>query len=148
MTHPIPVLLAQSSGGPDLLHIALAIYNFIAAFAIVFAILGVLMLIAGWKVFAKAGEPGWAVLVPIYNLVTLFRIGGQSGWWATSVALLMIPIFGWIAYFIIIAVNHVKVARRFGRGAPFGIGLLLLAPVFWCLLGFGDAKYQGETKPA
>jgi len=140
--HPIPTLLAQMSSGPDPANVLAWIYGFIAAFSIIFIAVGVVLLVALWKVFEKAGQPGWAVLIPVYNLVVLFRVGGQSGWWAASVLLNLIPGLGTLAYIVILIVNHYKVSVRFGQGAPFAIGLILLSPIFWCLLAFGDYKYQ------
>lgn len=101
----------------------------------------VILLIASlWKIFAKAGQPGWASLIPIYNAYILTKIVGRPGWW---VLLLLIPFVNFIAG-IILTVDLVK---SFGKGIGFALGLILLSVIFLPLLAFGDAKYQG-AKPA
>src|SRR6266566_1470050 len=77
---------------------------------------------AMWKVFTKAGEPGWAAIIPIYNYVVLDRIAGRPGWW-----LLLWILLGPIAYIVI----SFDLAKRFGKGAGFAIGLILLPFIFW-----------------
>ena len=94
------------------------------------------MIISGWKVFAKAGEPGWAVIVPIYNLFVFMKISGKPGWWFI---LLFIPIVG----LVISIMACVGLAERFGKTAGFGIGLALLGFIFLPILAFGDAQYVG-----
>ncbi len=100
-------------------------------------------IIAGmWKIFEKAGEPGWASLIPIYNAYTLIKVAGKPGWW---VILLIIPIINLIVA-IIVSIN---LAKRFGKPPVFGIGLLLLPFIFYPLLGFGDDQYippEGESE--
>ena len=96
-----------------------------------------LVVIAGlWKVFTKAGEPGWAAIVPIYNLIVLVKIAGKEPWWAI---LLLLPCINFIAFFPV----SISLAERFGKAAGFGIGLALLPFIFYPVLGFGDAQYQG-----
>jgi Family of unknown function (DUF5684) len=89
-----------------------------------------------WTVFTKAGKPGWAAIVPIYNLVVLLEIVGKPIWW---IVLMLVPLVN----FVVGAIVSVELARRFGKGAGFGIGLLLLAPIFYPLLAWGDARYEG-----
>jgi len=97
----------------------------------------VVVVIAGmWKVFTKAGQPGWGVLIPIYNIYLLTQIAGRPGWW---VILMLIPIVN----FIIAIMLSLDIAKKFGKGAGFGIGLLLLGFIFYPILGFGDATYEG-----
>ncbi|MBI2931015.1 MAG: signal peptidase I [Planctomycetes bacterium] len=101
----------------------------------------VVVTLAGiWKVFAKAGKPGWAAIVPIYNLVVLLEIAGRPLWW---IVLFLIPCVNFVVFIIVV---H-DVAKKFGKSALFGAGLWLLSCVFWPILGFGDAQYQG-AKPA
>ena len=96
--------------------------------------------IAGmWKVFTKAGKPGWAAIVPIYNLIVLLEIVGKPLWW---VILFFIPIVG-----IVIAILVcIELAKAFGKSTGFGIGLALLGFIFIPMLGFGDAQYQGAKQ--
>lgn len=89
-----------------------------------------------WKVFTKAGHPGWASIVPIYNAYILCKIAGKPGWW---VLLLMIPLVG-VIFGILLCI---AIAEAFGQGAGFGIGLVLLGIIFFPILGFGSARYQG-----
>ncbi len=96
----------------------------------------VLVLFAfGWIVFTKAGQPGWASLIPIYNVYILLQITGMSGWWILA---LFIPIVN-IGLAILVSIG---VARSFGKSAAFAAGLLFLPIVFYPILAFGDAKYR------
>lgn len=100
--------------------------------------LGVIVLIIAsmWKIFAKAGKPGWAAIVPIYNYVVLLEIIGRPIWW---LVLLLIPLVN----FVVAILVFIDVAKAFGKGAGFGIGLIFLGPIFLPMLAFGDAEYQG-----
>jgi hypothetical protein len=98
------------------------------------SIFGLLMIVSLWKVFAKAGEPGWAAIVPIYNVVVLVKISGKPLWW---LVLFFIPCVNIIASFVV----YVALAERFGKGTGFGIGLWLLGFIFLPILAFGDAQY-------
>ena len=107
-------------------------------FLVILFILGLMgVVVAGiWKAFEKAGQPGWAALVPVYNLYVMTQIAGKPGWW---VILCILPCIGVIAMLLI----FIDIAKAFGKGAGFGIGLWLLGFIFWPLLGFGDAQYEG-----
>jgi hypothetical protein len=98
----------------------------------------ILMIAAMWKVFEKAGKPGWAAIVPIYNLVVLCEIAGKPAWW---VILLLIPLVNIVVAIIVV----LGVAKNFGKGAGFGIGLLLLPMIFYPMLAWGDARYQPQA---
>jgi hypothetical protein len=98
----------------------------------------ILMIAAMWKVFEKAGKPGWAAIVPIYNLFVLCEIAGKPAWWGI---LLLIPFVNIVVAIIVV----LAVAKNFGKGAGFGIGLLLLAPIFYPMLAWGDARYQPQA---
>jgi len=93
---------------------------------------------AGWKVFVKAGEPGWGVFVPIYNLYLVCKIAGRPEWW---LILFFIPFVN-IVIGLIIAMD---IAKAFSKSSGFGIGLWLLGFIFIPILGFGSAQY---TKPS
>jgi uncharacterized protein DUF5684 len=102
----------------------------------IFAILfSVLMIAAMWKVFTKAGKPGWAAIVPIYNIIVLLQIAGKPVWW---IILFFIPIVS----LIIAILTYVALAERFGKGSGFAVGLVLLGPIFFPILGFGSAQYR------
>ncbi len=98
--------------------------------------------IAGlWKTFEKAGKPGWAAIVPFYNLYITLRISGRPDWWLLP--LILCPPIG-LVFWIIMCLD---IATKFGKGAGFGIGLAFLWFIFFPILGFGDAQYQGGTNP-
>lgn len=103
-----------------------------------FGLLVAIVLIASvWKVFSKAGEPGWAAIIPIYNTIVLLKIAGKPVWW---ILLMLIPLVN----FIVLIVVMISLAERFGKGAGFGLGLALLPFIFYPLLGFGSATYQAS----
>lgn len=99
----------------------------------------VLVFASLWKVFTKAGQPGWASLIPIYNLVVLVRIVGKPLWW---VVLLLIPFVNIVAALFV----YMALARAFGKSDVYGVGLLLLPFVFFPLLAFSDAQYTGPRE--
>ena len=95
-----------------------------------------MVILAGvWKTFTKADKPGWGAIIPIYNIILLLDIAGRPLWW---IILLLIPFVN----IVITIVVSIDMARNFGKGAGFGLGLFFLAIVFYPILGFGDAKYQ------
>ena len=91
-----------------------------------------------WKTFEKAGEPGWAGIIPIYNLYVLVRISGNAWWW---VILFFIPLLNLLATLKI----SIDVAGKFNKGILFGLGLTFLSFIFYPLLGFGGYQYQDTT---
>lgn len=100
------------------------------------------LIIAGmWKMFTKAGKPGWAAIIPIYNIIVLLEIVGRPIWWFI---LLLIPFVNIIVGIIV----SIDLAKSFGKGTGFGIGLALLGFIFIPLLGFGDATYRGPAAAA
>jgi hypothetical protein len=109
----------------------------VALFILAIELAIVVAIIAGiWKVFVKAGKPGWAAIVPIYNLVVLLEISGKPIWW---ILLFLIPLVNIVMAVIV----GIAVAKAFGKSDAFGIGLGLLGFIFYPILGFGDAQYQG-----
>jgi hypothetical protein len=94
-----------------------------------------LVIVGMWKVFTKAGEPGWAAIVPIYNFIILLKIAGKPAWW---IILMLIPVVN----FVVLIIMDIAIAKNFGKGGGFAAGLILLAPIFFPILGFGSAKYQ------
>src|SRR5437660_912103 len=97
-----------------------------------------LIIVAMWKVFTKAGQPGWASIIPIYNLYIWCKIVGRPWWW---ILLMLIPFVN----FIVAIILCIDMAKSFGKGAGFGIGLALLGIIFWPILGFSSAQYQGAA---
>lgn len=99
----------------------------------------IILLFAGlWKIFSKAGKPGWASIIPIYNIYVLTEIAGKPILWFI---LSIIPCTAPIGLIIV----WIAVAERFGKGAGYGLGLTFLAPIFWPMLGFGSARYLGPA---
>lgn len=89
-----------------------------------------------WKIFTKAGEEGWKAIIPIYNAYILLKIVGKPGWW---LILFLIPIVNYV--FIIWTYN--MLSKSFGKDEGFTVGLVLLSFIFFPILGFGSAVYQG-----
>jgi hypothetical protein len=99
----------------------------------------VLMMIASmWKVFVKAGQPGWAVLVPIYNVMIMLKMTGKPTWW---LILFCVPVANFVVMFLVV----VALAKSFGKGTGFGLGMLFFGFVFYPILGFGDAQYTAPV---
>lgn len=112
-----------------------AILSAILIPAIIFS---VLVIIGTWKVYTKAGKPGWASLIPIYNIIVLLEIIGKPIWWFF---LMIFPCTTLI--FVIWAYN--LLSKSFGKSEGFTVGLVLLNPIFILILGFGDARYLGPS---
>jgi hypothetical protein len=89
-----------------------------------------------WKVFEKAGQPGWACIIPIYNVYIMTKIGGKPWWW---ILLMLIPVVNLV--FVIWLYN--MISKSFGKSEGFTVGLVLLGIIFWPILGYGTAKYLG-----
>jgi len=94
--------------------------------------------IAYWKVFTKANQPGWAIIIPIYNAYILTKIVGRPAWW---ILLLLVPVVNFIVAIII----SIDLAKSFGKDALYGVGIALLGIIFVPMLGFGSATYQGPS---
>ena len=116
----------MDSGGAGIGIVGLIIYLVIVIFEIA----------AVWRIFRKAGQPGWAAIIPIYNLIVLLMVVKKPIWW---IILFFIPIVNFIIM-IILAINLAKV---FGKGGGFAVGLILLGIIFIPILGFGSAQYEG-----
>ena len=106
--------------------------------SILFWVITIIVIVALWKIFEKAGKPGWASIIPIYNVIVLLEIIGKPLWW---IILLLIPLVNII--FGIWAVN--LLSKSFGKNEGFTIGLIFLPFIFYPILGFGDAKYEGPA---
>jgi len=89
-----------------------------------------------WKIFTKAGKPGWASIVPIYNIIVLLEIVGKQWWY---LLLLFIPVVN----IVILIMVMIALAQVFGKSGGFAVGLIFLSLIFMAILAFGDAKYLG-----
>jgi hypothetical protein len=106
---------------------------------VVYLAVVVLLIAALWRVFTKAGRPGWGAIIPIYNAYLLCKIAGKPGWW---LLLFFIPIVNIV---FVILVYH-GISKAFGHGGGFTVGLLLLSFIFIPILGFGSSEYQGGSR--
>lgn len=104
-------------------------------FIIVMLAIVIFMIAAMWKVLEKAGQPGWGILIPIYNIYLLLQVAGRPGWW---IILLIIPFVN----IVIEIIMSIDIAKNFGKDTGFGIGLFFLGFIFYPILGFGSATYQ------
>jgi hypothetical protein len=99
----------------------------------------IVLVIAGmWKMFTKAGQPGWGAIIPIYNGYLLLKIVGRPVWW---LILFFIPIVSLIIWIVLV----MDIAKSYGRGVGTAIGLFFLSFIFIPILGFGEAEYQGPS---
>lgn len=105
---------------------------------IVYLAVIVLLIAAYWRIFSKAGQPGWAAIIPIYSTLVLLRIVGRPWWW---LILLLIPLVNIVV--LIIVVNDLS--KSFGHGFLYTLGLLLLSIIFIPVLGFGGSRYAGPA---
>jgi len=107
-------------------------------FSIVFFIV-VITIVAKWKIYVKAGQAGWASLIPIYNTYILLKIVGKPGWW-----LLVMIFFPPVGIFLALYMIHL-LSKSFGKDIIFTLGLIFLSVIFYLILGFSDAKYMGPA---
>jgi hypothetical protein len=103
---------------------------------IIYLAVVVTLIAAMWSIYTKAGQPGWASIVPIYNIIVLLEIVGKPWWW---LFLMCIP---FVNFIILIMVYH-NLSLSFGKGSGFTAGLIFLGIIFVPMLAFGDAKYVG-----
>ena len=101
--------------------------------------LAVFMIVSMWKVFEKAGKPGWAALIPVYDIYVLFEIGGQKGAYAFFI---FIPFVGGIIAFVFEVMALLELAKRFGKDTTFGVLSIFFPIVTFPILAFSDAKYS------
>ena len=107
--------------------------------AIIIIYLGiiVLMIASVWTIFTKAGKPGWAAIIPIYNYIVMLEVVKKPIWW---IVLMLIPLVNLIVGIIIC----IELAKVFGKSTGFGIGIIFLGIIFLPMLAFGDAKYIAD----
>jgi hypothetical protein len=115
------------------------IFAVLGAFVIVYLVILVLMVVSFWKIFEKAGKPGWAAIVPIYNLIVFLEIVNKPVWW---LVLILIPIVNIV---ILIMLTH-RLSLSFGQGVGFTILLIFVGIIGYPVLAFGDYKYVGPLK--
>jgi hypothetical protein len=102
--------------------------------------IAILMIASMWRIFTKAGKPGWASIVPIYNLIVMLEIARKPVWW---IVLFFIPFVSFVMAIVVLA----SVANNFGKGGGFVVGMLFLPMIFYPILAFGDAQYIQPGPP-
>ena len=116
--------------------------------------IGVVTIIGTWKILEKGNKPGWGALIPFYNQYLLCDMVGVNPWWILIVALSpilgIVPVIGELASFAVsiyfTVLLNVSLARAFKKEDGFAVGLILLAPVFYLILGFGkENNYVGKN---
>jgi len=134
--NPFPLLLAQNDDAGGAVG---ALFGLCCQCGF-FLIIVVPMLAGMWKIFEKAGQPGWAAIIPIYNLYVLNEVARKEILWFI---LALLPCINIVAIIVI----WMDVAKNFGKDPMYGLGLAFLTPIFAPILGFSDAKYQPPPKP-
>ena len=105
---------------------------------IVVLAIAILVLAGMWKMFVKAGKPGWGAIVPFYNMYCLFEMSFGNGW-------LFLLCFVPLVNIVMSIIMYVKLAQAFGKSGGFAVGLIFLSFIFIPMLGFGDAEYVGPA---
>ncbi len=100
------------------------------------SLVSILLIISMWLIYKKAGEHGWAAIIPFYSTYVLFKITWGNGW---RFLLLLIPIYNIVLYIQ----TMIKLAHAYEKSTAFGWGLVFLNVIFSCILAFGDAQYEG-----
>jgi len=122
----------SSSFGPE------AIFAIISAMLIPIIIVSVIVIVGKWKVYEKAGKPGWACIIPIYSTIVLLEIVGKPIWW---IFLFLVPCVNIV--FLVWTIN--LLSKSFGQSEGFTVGLILLSFIFYPILGFGNYQYLGPS---
>lgn len=137
-----PMLIAQNSGFNteqfDSSPPSAAAGGVILFLILIYIALVVLVVAGQWKMFTKAGKPGWACLVPIYNIIVWVEMAGRPIWWFL---LLFVPLVNFVISIILL----IDITNKFGRGGGTIVGLLFLPFVFIPILGFGSAQYNADA---
>src|SRR5262245_49602939 len=114
----------------------------IAVFVLIFIAVYLLFAFAFLGVFRKSGKPAWAAFVPIANEWFIFETAGRPGWW---VLLGFIPFCGGLILFVLWIIVSIDLAKSFGKGGGFAVGLIFLPFIFLYILGYGSAQYLGPA---
>ena len=107
-------------------------------YVIISLAVGLLVVIGMWLIFSKAGKPGWAAIIPLYNIYVLLQVVGRPGWW---LILFFIPFVNLIVGILV----FVDLAKSFGKSGGYAVGLIFLSFIFIPMFGFGSAKYVGPA---
>ncbi len=100
------------------------------------AVVAVVGIVAMWKIFTKAGQPGWAAIIPIYNIVIFLKIINRPVWW---IVLMLIPLVN----VVILIIVCIDLGKSFGKGGAWSFFLLIVLSVIGMLiLAFGKSQYK------
>lgn len=122
------------------------ILGFFGSFFLVFLALIIFGIIINWKLFTKAGKPGWASIVPVYNMVILFEIIGYKWYYVFLLCAGAIPVIGQLVLILFTISYSIKLAKSFGQSTGFGIGLFFLSPIFMAIIAFSkNINYIGPS---
>jgi hypothetical protein len=130
-----PAVFAQGGGGDNAAGAAGA-FGCCGVIVLILLVAAAIPMVCAWQIFAKAGKPGWSALVPIYNIVVLLEIIEKPEW----LIFMLIPCVNLIWW----RLSQVELARKFGKSDTFALGLIFLPIVFYPMLAFGNAQYQGR----
>lgn len=108
------------------------------SYGLVGIIVAIIVIASLWKIFSKAGQPGWAAIIPVYNYYVMLQVAGRPGWW---LILLFVPLVNIVVALIV----TYDLAKAFGKGFGFFLGMLFLGFIFYPILAFGSATYQGAS---
>ena len=122
---------------PEALGIFAGIFMFVMFIVLIVWLINIIF---QWKVFVKAGKPGWAALIPIYNVIVMFEIAGLPAW---NVVLLFVPLLN--VYILVKA--DINLSKNFGKPGMFALGLIFLPIVFWGILAFDSSVYIPVMTP-
>ena len=120
------------------------IIGLISAYFGVTILIVLVFIIASWRLFSKAGKPGWAIIIPFYTLYIYTQIIQRPGWWILLYFSIAIPAVGALALVFLSIVDQLRLAKVFGRSAGFGVGLILLGWVFFPILAFIGSQYDAH----
>jgi hypothetical protein len=104
-----------------------------------------ILIVASWKIFTKAGQPGWTILIPLYNIYVFTKVLSRPKWWILLYFFGIVPYVGSFAVLFVSIIDSFRLAKLFGKAPVFGVGLLLLSVIFYPILAFGSAEYD-ETR--
>ena len=132
---PVFPAMPSDPGVPDVGVTAAAAAGVFGFFMLINLAVALVVIIGMWKVFTKAGKPGWAAIIPIYNVIVLLEVVGKPVWW---IVLLLIPFVN----IVISILLNLALAERFGKDGLYAVGLIFLPFIFLPMLGFGSSTYQ------
>jgi hypothetical protein len=113
---------------------------FLAGFALSMLAVAIFFIVCSWKIYQKAGKPGWTSIVPIYNAIIMLDIIRKPRWW---IILMIIPYVNLVMAFIV----SYHLAKVFGKDIGYMLGLVFLPFIFYPMLAFGSAQYNGALQP-